>query len=316
MSNKTKIAVVTGGSRGIGRDIVINLAKNGNNIIFTYHSNTAEADKVVSEVLSLGQKATAYPLDLANIKSFDSFVDRVTKHLLEHECSPNFDYLINNAGVGLYGSVEDTTEDVFDTLMNINFKGVYFLTQIFLPLLIDGGRIINISSSLTRISAPNVSAYASMKSAVETYIRYLAKELGARQITANSIAPGAVATDFAGGSTKSEENTRNAIASTAETIAMEQKPAVGDVYFGHFGARPGPGDRLGFGWFKVLKVDGDTYYIAKSTIMSKTSKPKEQLDNSTFEAEGTPVKITEQAGYLINLRSADQGLEIYFTDKN
>ncbi|MGB3105370.1 hypothetical protein [Sphingobacterium siyangense] len=103
---------------------------------------------------------------------------------------------------------------------------------------------------------------------------------------------------------------------SAETIAMEQKPAVGDVYFGHFEARPGPGDRLGFGWFKVLKVDGDTYYIAKSTIMSKTSKPKEQLDNSTFEAEGTPVKITEQAGYLINLRSADQGLEIYFTDKN
>jgi len=103
---------------------------------------------------------------------------------------------------------------------------------------------------------------------------------------------------------------------SAQTIAMEQKPAVGDLYFGHFEAGQGTGDRLGFGWFKVLKVQGDTYYIAKSTNMSKISKPKEQLDNSTFEPEGTPVKITEQAGYLINLKSADQGLEIYFTDKN
>ncbi len=229
MANKTKIAVVTGGSRGLGRDIVINLAKNGNNIIFTYQTNTAEAQKVVSEVLSLGQKAIAYPLDLANIKSFDSFVDRVTKHLLEHEGSPKFDYLINNAGVGLYGSVADTTEEVFDTLMNIHFKGVYFLTQKFLPLLNDGGRIINISSSLTRISAPNVSAYASMKAAVETYTRYLANELGARQITANSVAPGAIATDFAGGSTKSDENTRNAIASTTALGRVGEPEDIGGV---------------------------------------------------------------------------------------
>jgi len=102
---------------------------------------------------------------------------------------------------------------------------------------------------------------------------------------------------------------------SAEAVAMEQPPAVGDTYFGHFEARQGTGDRIGFGWFKVLKVEGDTYYIAKSTTMSKTSKPKEQLDNRNYEPEGTPMKITEQAGYLINLKSVDQGLEIYFTDK-
>ncbi|WP_035649841.1 SDR family oxidoreductase [Flavobacterium sp. ASV13] len=229
MSTKSKIAVVTGGSRGLGRDMVINLAKKGNNIIFTYHSNKTEADKVVSEILSLGQKAIAYPLDLGNIKAFDSFVDQVNEHLLEHEGAPNFDYLINNAGVGLYGSVTDTTEEVFDTLMNIHFKGVYFLTQKLLSLLNDGGRIINISSSLTRISSPNVSAYASMKGAIETYTRYLAKELGCRQITANSIAPGAIATDFAGGSTKSDLNARNAIASITALGRVGEPEDIGGV---------------------------------------------------------------------------------------
>lgn len=229
MSTKSKIALVTGGSRGLGRDMVINLAKKGNNIIFTYHSNKTEADKVVSEVLSLGQKAIAYSLDLGNIKAFDSFVDQVNEHLLEHEGAPNFDYLINNAGVGLYGSVTDTTEEVFDTLMSIHFKGVYFLTQKLLPLLNDGGRIINISSSLTRISSPNVSAYASMKGAIETYTRYLAKELGSRQITANSIAPGAIATDFAGGSTKSDKNARNAIASITALGRVGEPEDIGGV---------------------------------------------------------------------------------------
>lgn len=212
MSKKSKIALVTGGSRGLGRDMVINLAKKGNNIIFTYHNNKSEADKVVSEVQSLGQKAIAYQLDLGSTKAFEGFVAQVSEHLLEHEGSPNFDYLINNAGVGLYGSVMDTTEEVFDTLMNIHFKGVYFLTQKLLPLINDGGRIINVSSGLTRISFSDVSAYASMKGAIETYTRCLAKELGSRQITANSIAPGAIATEFGGGSTKTDENKRIAVA--------------------------------------------------------------------------------------------------------
>jgi NAD(P)-dependent dehydrogenase (short-subunit alcohol dehydrogenase family) len=213
MSAKNKIAIVTGGSRGLGRDMVINLARNGNNVIFTYHSNKDEADKVVAEVLSIGQKAIAYQLDVSNIKTFDSFVNEVSKHLQEHEGSSNFDFLINNAGTGLYGSVTDTTEETFDAMMNVHFKGVYFLTQKLLPLLNDGGRIVNISSGLTRVSFPNVSAYASMKGAIETYTRCLAKELGPRQITANTVAPGAIATDFGGGSSKTDENKRNVIAS-------------------------------------------------------------------------------------------------------
>ena len=215
MSAKNKIAIVTGGSRGLGRDMVINLAKSGNNVIFTYNSNKDEADKVVAEVLSTGQKAIAYQLDVSNTKGFDSFVTQVSTHLKEHEGSSNFDFLINNAGTGLYGSVTDTTEEAFDAMMNVHFKGVYFLTQKLLPLLNDGGRIVNISSGLTRVTFPNVSAYASMKGAIETYTRCLAKELGSRQITANTVAPGAIATDFGGGSNKSDENKRNVIASAS-----------------------------------------------------------------------------------------------------
>src|SRR5690349_3368943 len=123
MSAKNKIAIVTGGSRGLGRDMVINLAKNGNNVIFTYHSNKNEEEKVVAEVVSTGQKAIAYQLDVSNTKGFDSFVTQVSTHLKEHEGSSNFDFLINNAGTGLYGSVTDTTEEAFDAMMNVHFKG-------------------------------------------------------------------------------------------------------------------------------------------------------------------------------------------------
>lgn len=229
MSTQSKIAIVTGGSRGLGRDMVINLAKKGNNVIFTYHSNKTEAEKVVTEVLSLGQKAIAYQLDVSNINNFDAFLDQVSRHLTQHEGSPNFDFLINNAGAGVYGSVSDTTEEAFDTMMNVHFKGVYFLTQKLLPLLNDGGRIINISSGLTRVSFPNVSAYASMKGAIETYTRCLAKELGTRQITANTVAPGAIATDFGGGSNKSDENKRNAIASLTALGRVGEPEDIGGV---------------------------------------------------------------------------------------
>lgn len=213
MATTNKIAIVTGGSRGLGRDMVLNLTKNGNNVIFTYNSNKTEADKVVAEASSLGQKAIALQLDMGNIKTFDTFVNQVNDHLIEHEGSANFDFLINNAGVGIYSSVTETSEEAFDSLMNVHFKGVYFLTQKLLPFLNDGGRIINISSGLTRVTFPNVSAYASMKGAIETYTRCLAKELGPRQITANTVAPGAIATDFGGGSNKNDENKRNAVAS-------------------------------------------------------------------------------------------------------
>ncbi|WP_310588070.1 SDR family NAD(P)-dependent oxidoreductase [Dyadobacter tibetensis] len=209
----SKIALVTGGSRGLGRDMVINLAKNGNDIIFTYHTNKVEADKLVKEVESNGHNAVAFQLDVSNIKTFDTFVQGISQHLMQAQGTANFDFLINNAGTGIYGSVDETTEEAFDEMMNIHFKGVYFLTQKLLPLLKKGGRIINISTGLTRVSFPNVSAYASMKGAIETYTRCLAKELGTRQITANSVAPGAIATDFGGGSNKSDEDKRTAISS-------------------------------------------------------------------------------------------------------
>ena len=213
----------------MGRDMVINLAKNGNNVVFTYNSNKTEADRVIADVVSMGQKAVALQLDVSNIKDLDNFVTQVSDYLQENESSAHFDFLINNAGAGVYGSVTETTEEAFDNMMNIHFKGVYFLTQKLLPLLNDGGRIVNVSSGLTRVSFPNVSAYASMKGAVETYTGCLAKELGVRKITANTVAPGAIATDFGGGSNKSDENKRNAIASLTALGRVGEPEDIGGV---------------------------------------------------------------------------------------
>lgn len=201
MNNK-KIALVTGGSRGLGRDMAISIAKKGIDIVLTYHSNETAANEVVNDIILLGQKAKAFQLDTSNIKNFPSFFATLSDYLTQQYGNSNFDFLVNNAGTGVNGSVTDTTEEAFDSMMNIHFKGVYFITQKLLPLINDGGTIINISSGLTRITFPNVSAYASMKGAIETYTKCLAKELGARKITANVVAPGSIATDFGGGSTK------------------------------------------------------------------------------------------------------------------
>jgi NAD(P)-dependent dehydrogenase (short-subunit alcohol dehydrogenase family) len=213
MSTKNKIAIVTGGSRGLGKDMVMNLAAKGCDIIFTYHSNKTEADKVVSSIVSLGQKAVCFPLDVSKSSTFHSFVAAVSAYLQEHTGEQTFDYLINNAGTGLNKSIAETTEEELDDMFNVHFKGVYFLTQKLIPLINNGGRVINISSGLTRFSFPGSSAYACMKGAVEVFTRYLAKELGARKITANTIAPGAIATDFAGGSNRDNEEKRKIIAS-------------------------------------------------------------------------------------------------------
>jgi len=193
-----KIAVVTGGSRGLGRNTVISLARRGVDSIFTYHSNLAEAEKVVQEVESLGAKAKAIQLDAGDITAFDGFAQSV-KATLDEWGATGFDYLVNNAGTSLHKSFETTTEEEFDALYRVHFKGVFFLTQKLLPLLNDGGRIVNISSGLARFSFNGSSAYASMKGAVEVLTRYLAKELGPRGIAANTVAPGAIATDFSGG---------------------------------------------------------------------------------------------------------------------
>lgn len=207
-----KIALVTGGSRGLGRNMAISLAKKGIDIIFTYHRNQKEADHVVARIQSLGQHAAAFQLDAGNISSFDGFITQVTHYLKQQTGQSNFDFLINNAGTALYAPFMETTEEQFDTAYNIHYKGVFFLTQKALPYLNNGGRIINISSGLARFAFAGSSAYGSMKGAIEVLTRYLAKELGSRGITANVVAPGAIETDFGGGHVRDDKETNAHIA--------------------------------------------------------------------------------------------------------
>ena len=203
MAANTKIALVTGGNRGLGKNMAISIAKKGIDVILTYNSNQDEAKIVVSEIEKLGQKAIALQLNTGgDIKSFDVFYTQIATILRDTFHTERFDFLINNAGIGINTPFSETTEEQFDQLMNINYKGVYFLTQKALPLLHDGGRIINISTGLARFTAPGYSAYASMKGAIETLTKYLAKELGNRKITVNVVAPGAIETDFGGGAVR------------------------------------------------------------------------------------------------------------------
>ncbi|HKC69763.1 MAG TPA: SDR family NAD(P)-dependent oxidoreductase [Bacteroidia bacterium] len=202
MNTKNKIALVTGGSRGLGRNMSIALAKKGIDVVFTYNTNKDAADKVIAEVQSIGQNAYAFQLDTSNIKMFDGFVNQVTTHLKKKTGSANFDFLINNAGTALYMPITDVTEEQMDAIYNIHYKGVFFLTQKALPFMNDGGGIINISSGLTRITMPGSSVYGSLKTAVESLTRYMAKELGSRKIRVNVVAPGAIETDFGGGRTR------------------------------------------------------------------------------------------------------------------
>lgn len=213
MDTVKKIALVTGGSRGLGRNMAISLAKKGIDVVLTYHSNKQQADEVVEEIKLLGQKAIAYQLNTADIKSFDIFLKQVTTHLKEHTGSPNFDFLINNAGTALYSPFTETTEEQVDDMFNIHYKGVFFLTQKTLPYINNGGRIINISSGLARFSFPGSSAYGAMKGAIEVLTRYLAKELGQRGIAANIVAPGAIETDFGGGRVRDNKEINDQVAS-------------------------------------------------------------------------------------------------------
>lgn len=197
-----KTAVITGASRGLGRDMALNLAKNGVDIVFSYHSNETKANSLIEEIEALGQKAIAFQFDANSPESGKVFMKQATDHVKEQNGNPGFDFLINNAGTGTYNLVVDTTEVQFDEMMNIHLKSVYFLTQAALPYLKESGRIINISSGLARFSLPGMSSYAMMKGGIEVFTRYLAKELGERKITANVVAPGAIATEFAGGSNR------------------------------------------------------------------------------------------------------------------
>jgi len=211
-TTNSKIALVTGGSRGLGRNMAISLAKKGIDVVFTYNSNKQKADEVVAEIQSLGQKAWAFQLDTSNVKGFDEFFKQLTSSLKEQTGNSNFDFLINNAGTALYAPFAETTEAQFDEVMNIHYKGVFFLTQKALPFINDGGRIINISSGLARFSFTGSSAYGSMKGAIEVLTRYLAKELGSRGIAANIVAPGAIETDFGNGHVRDNKDVNQNIA--------------------------------------------------------------------------------------------------------
>ncbi len=194
-----KIAVITGGSRGLGENAALKLAAKGVDVILTYRSKQPEADRVVQRIEALGARAVALQLDVGDSKSFVAFAAEVKKQLKAVWQREHFDYLLNNAGTALHASIEETTEAQFDEMVNVHFKGPFFLTQTLLPLLVDGGRILNISSGLARFSLPGSSAYASVKGAMEVLTRYQAKELGKRGIAVNILAPGAIATDFSGG---------------------------------------------------------------------------------------------------------------------
>lgn len=208
-----KIALVTGGSRGLGKSTILHLAKKGVDGILTFHSKQGEANDVVEAVKQVGGKAVALKLDTGNSKEFEGFAAQLKKVLQEVWQRDHFDYLVNNAGIGLLAPFGQTTEEQFDRLMNIHFKGVYFLTQRLLPLIADGGRIVNLSSGLARFSMPGFSAYAAMKGAIEVLTRYMAKELGERRIAVNAVAPGAIETDFGGGMVRDNKDVNDFIAS-------------------------------------------------------------------------------------------------------
>jgi len=208
-----KIALVTGGSRGLGKNMALSLAKKGINVILTYNSKKDEALSVVTEIEKAGQKAAALQLSAGDTKSFDAFFAQVKTVLKDIFGADKFDFLINNAGIGIHASFSETTEDQFDELMNIHFKGVFFLTQKALPLINDGGRIVNLSSGLARFSNPGYAAYASMKGGIETLSKYMAKELGTRGIAVNVVAPGAIETDFGGGAVRDNKQINDYIAS-------------------------------------------------------------------------------------------------------
>ncbi|MEV7395402.1 SDR family oxidoreductase [Streptomyces sp. NPDC091215] len=208
MSSPQKIAVITGSSRGLGRADALHLAEAGVDVVVTYRSNKAEAEEVVAAITSAGRTAVALQLDTSVVSSFPDFGEQLGAELQARWGRATFDYLINNAGHDLTASFEATTEKDFDALVDVHLKGVFFLTQTLLPLISDGGAIVNVSSGLTRIINPGHAAYGAIKGAVEVLTRYQAKELGSRGIRVNVVAPGATATDFGGGMMKNNEKVR------------------------------------------------------------------------------------------------------------
>jgi NAD(P)-dependent dehydrogenase (short-subunit alcohol dehydrogenase family) len=224
-----KVAFITGGDRGLGRSMALHCADRGVDVILTYRANETAAAEVVSLIQAKGREAAALRLDTSAVSSFDRAVAELKSILQETFRTERFDFLVNNAGFGVHAPFAETTEKQFDDLLNVHFKGVFFLTQKLLPLIKDGGRILNVSSGLARFSLPGYCAYASMKGAVETLTKYLAKELGPRGIAVNVVAPGAIATDFGGGVVRDNPEVNKFIASGTALGRVGQADDIGGV---------------------------------------------------------------------------------------
>jgi NAD(P)-dependent dehydrogenase (short-subunit alcohol dehydrogenase family) len=229
MSTQTPIALITGGSRGLGKSMALKVAESGTDVVLTYRSNKAEAEAVVAAIQKLGRRAVALPLDCSKSSTFKAFAEQLRALLKEHWQRDRFDYLVNNAGIGIHASFAETTEAQFDELVNVHLKGAFFLTQTLLPLINDGGRILNISSGLARFALPGYAAYAAMKGAIEVLTRYQAKELGSRRIAVNTLAPGAIETDFGGGVVRDNADVNAFVASQTALGRVGQPDDIGGV---------------------------------------------------------------------------------------
>ena len=223
------IALVTGGSRGLGKNAALKLAAQGTGIILTYNNNAQDAQQVVEEIQATGVKAVALQLNVADSATFSNFASQVREQLKAVWQRDTFDYLLNNAGIGIHAAFAQTSEAQFDQLVNIHFKGPFFLTQSLLPLIKDGGRILNVSSGLARFCQPGFAAYAAMKGAMEVLTRYQAKELGARGIAVNIIAPGAIETDFGGGQVRDNAQVNQYLASQTALGRVGLPDDIGDA---------------------------------------------------------------------------------------
>lgn len=247
MTVSSPIALITGGNRGLGRNAALALARQGTDVILTYRSHRDEAQAVVSAIEALGQRAVALPLDLTDAERFAAFADTVRQALASHWQRRDFDFLLNNAGSGAHASFADTTPAQFDLMSAIHLKGPFFLTQALLPLIADGGRILNVSSGLARFTLPGYAAYAAMKGGIEVLTRYQAKELGARGIRVNTLAPGAIETDFGGGAVR-DNSDLNALVAGNTALGRAGLP---DDIGGVVAALLAPGS----GWINAQRIE-------------------------------------------------------------
>jgi NAD(P)-dependent dehydrogenase (short-subunit alcohol dehydrogenase family) len=229
MGAAAKIALVTGGSRGLGKDMATSIAKKGIDVILTYRNNEAEASQVVNDIETLGRRAVAVRLDMSDFSSLDAFVEQVKNALSETWQTDHFDFLINNAGMGATVPFLEVTEALFTDFLNVHFKGIYFLTQKFVPIMNPGGRIINISTGTTRFSNPGYSVYASMKGAIEVFTKYLAKELGTKGIGANVVAPGPIETDFNNAAIRNNPQMKGVLSSLSPLGRVGEAGDIGSV---------------------------------------------------------------------------------------